>query len=536
MRLLIRHQVACRGNPLHLLGMYASHGFLRSDIGDVDVVFHDGVYHLFHLVLPNHDFIAHAVSKDGMTWRRVPNALFVGDPGSWDDDMLWTMHVSADPDRPGGWRMFYTGLARVEYGRIQRVGLARSDDLYTWTRVEDGSYPLEIAGDWYESSVDEGRKWVSFRDPFFYRDPASGDRLLLSAARVKKGPIIRRGCVGLARETAPDRFEFEAPLYVPGIYDDVEVPNLMHLDGRYYLIGSIREDTKIRYWQADTIAGAFENFADNVLLPKGNYAARICDVGGRFLLFNFFSRTETIHGRETVARLLPPPKELVTDEAGRLLLKSFRGFDDFVRNPFRVTNPAEFSPLFGNPHASITDGEEAMHLTCPSGFEAFLVPGEHEDFRLRAKLQLEGLGKCGLVLRVSEEGDGYYLSLDLVKGYAQFRRWGANPHPEFEHAFSYRTLQSGNFVAHNARRVWDLEVVCHGAYIEISINGQVTLSLVDDTYFSGRVGFYTESAQLKLSDLTVEWLRRSVNEEEAVYTGTRHPDLQMGAGDGTANG
>ncbi|TMV66690.1 glycosyl hydrolase, partial [Thioclava sp. BHET1] len=92
--------------------MYASHGFLRSDIGDVDVVYHDGLYHLFHLVLPNHDFIAHAVSNDGMTWRRVKNALFVDDPGAWDDDMLWTMHVTPDPDRHGGWRMFYTGLAR----------------------------------------------------------------------------------------------------------------------------------------------------------------------------------------------------------------------------------------------------------------------------------------------------------------------------------------------------------------------------------------------------------------------------------------
>ena len=101
--------------------MYASHGFLRSDIGDVDVVYHDGEYHLFHLVLPNHDFIAHAVSRDGMTWRRVQNALFVDDPGAWDDDMLWTMHVTADPDAPGRWRMFYTGLSRHEYDLVRTL-------------------------------------------------------------------------------------------------------------------------------------------------------------------------------------------------------------------------------------------------------------------------------------------------------------------------------------------------------------------------------------------------------------------------------
>jgi len=106
----------------------------RKAIGDVDVVYHDGLYHLFHLVLPNHDFIAHAVSTDGMNWRRVSNALFIGDPGSWDDLMLWTMHVSPDPHHPGRWRMFYTGLSRRERGRLQRIGMAISDDLYHWQR------------------------------------------------------------------------------------------------------------------------------------------------------------------------------------------------------------------------------------------------------------------------------------------------------------------------------------------------------------------------------------------------------------------
>ena len=114
----------------------------RKAIGDVDVVYHEGVYHLFHLVLPNHDFIAHAVSTNGINWRRVANALFIADPGGWDDLMLWTMHVTRDPRRPDRWRMFYTGLSRREQGRIQRIGLAVSDDLFHWrkapVRWEDG--------------------------------------------------------------------------------------------------------------------------------------------------------------------------------------------------------------------------------------------------------------------------------------------------------------------------------------------------------------------------------------------------------------
>jgi len=64
--------------------LYAGYGFREFEIGDVDVIRHEGLYHLFHLILPNHDYIAHAVSKDGLHWQRVKNALFIGEPKAWD--------------------------------------------------------------------------------------------------------------------------------------------------------------------------------------------------------------------------------------------------------------------------------------------------------------------------------------------------------------------------------------------------------------------------------------------------------------------
>jgi beta-fructofuranosidase len=505
--------------------MYASHGFLRSDIGDVDVIWHDGLYHLFHLVLPNHDFIAHAVSSDGLAWRRVKNALFVGDPGEWDDDMLWTMHVTPDPDRPGNWRMFYTGLARAEFGRVQRVGMARSSDLYTWVK-SPAPYPIEIDGPHYESGVDEGRNWVSFRDPFFFHDPKTNTRLLLAAARVKDGPVIRRGCVGLAREVAPDRFEFGMPLHWPRLYDDIEVPNLFRFEGRYYLMGSIREDTKIHYWYAETIEGPYENFSDNVLLPHGNYAGRICRADGRLLLFSFFSKTEVVNGREYQKKLLPPPKEIVIGPGGRLRLKSFHVFDDLVTNRAEIDAASEFRLMGGNPAAQATAQGEMTFLSCKSGFEAFFLPGQHEEFRLRTEVVLDGAGKTGLVLRATEEGDGYYLSLDLVNGIAQMRAWGANPSPEFDHAFRYEPLQEAQFRG-SVQGPWRIEVVAHGTYLEVSIDSYVILSLVDDSFICGAVGFYVESATLGLKNVSIEALSRPMIEHasEMVYTATLTPEL-----------
>ena len=87
--------------------MYSGAGFSDWEIGDITVYIHNGDYHLFHLIIPNHDYIAHAVSKDGLAWRRTKNAIFVGDPGEWDDDMLWTMHVYSQENK---FFMYYSFL------------------------------------------------------------------------------------------------------------------------------------------------------------------------------------------------------------------------------------------------------------------------------------------------------------------------------------------------------------------------------------------------------------------------------------------
>lgn len=323
----------------------------RKTIGDVDVLYHDGLYHLFHLVLPNHDFIAHAVSTDALNWRRINNALFIGEPGSWDDLMLWTMHVSADPHQAGRWRMFYTGLSRRDQGDYQRIGLAVSDDLYHWEKApvnwedhrgsrdpdrvkaalkisrqkpmpradapfeRESCFPLEPDPKYYESSLDEGRHWISFRDPFFYHDGHDG--WLLASARTNHGPVVRRGCVALLKEVSPNHFVAQQPLHHPRIYDDIEVPNLMRVGDDHYLIGSIREDAKIRYWHSDALREHWQSYQDNVLLAQGNYAGRVCRDDKGWLLWNFYSmhRIDRTQDNCAVARrpkLLQRPRRCVS--------------------------------------------------------------------------------------------------------------------------------------------------------------------------------------------------------------------------------
>jgi len=284
------------------------------------------------------------------------------------------------------------------------------------------------------------------------------------------------------------------------------VKGVVKLDNRYYLIGSIREDIKVHYWYADNFEGPYRNFHDNVLLPQGNYAARVSRDGDRYLVWNFFFKGLTTRGQH----LMAPPKELVVDDDGALRLRSFAGFEDLIAKTLTLSELGALQPLFNNPYASGTSETSSCWFGCDSGFEAFLLPGEYRDFILTGELSLEGSGKCGLVLRLNDDGDGYYLSLDLFKGIAQIRAWGHRPEGGFEEAFDYDQLQAAHYVATDNPHPFCL--VAHEQYLEFSLNGNVLLTLADDRFERGKVGFYIESAQLRVDDLRLEVCDRPATE------------------------
>ncbi len=528
--------------------MYTESEGSRKAIGDVDVLYHDGLYHLFHLVLPNHDFIAHAVSTDAIHWRRVNNALFIGDPGSWDDLMLWTMAVSPDPHRPGRWRMFYTGLSRREQGRLQRIGMAVSEDLFHWRKTSvnwtdhrgphdpervrqarevadrhvpgdrqapldaSSDMPLEAAPAFYEASLDQGREWVSFRDPYYYRE---GDRgWLIMAARTNEGPVVRRGCVGVYEETEPDRFEPRPPLHHPGLYDDIEVPNLIRFNDEYYLIGSLREDAKIRYWHTDRIGAPWRSYYDNVLLAQGNYAARLCQDTHSWLIWNFYSLDVS---DRTTRNVMPPPKRLICTPDGMLRAATFEGFDRFLDAPIDTRCVWPLREGSSTKICSVDDGR--IILGCEAGFEAVVFDGPLASARFRAKIELQGLGKCGLVFHVDREThDGYYLSLDLLKGLAQLRAWRTGPPGSGEHMMQFRTLQGGNWRSETPGQA-EVQLITFGDYLEFSIDGRVILSLADSTFHEGLLGVYLESARMHLSDVELRRMKPPVQSSSHLVEG-----------------
>jgi beta-fructofuranosidase len=479
--------------------MYSGAGFSDWEIGDITVIKHNGTYHLFHLIIPNHDYIAHAVSTDGISWSRVKNALFVGDPGEWDDDMLWTMHVCHVDDR---FEMYYTGLHRKDRGGISKIGLAISDDMLNWKKSEKSIFPIEPKGVYYEAFNSNPRTWLSFRDPFRFQ--YDGEVYLLICSRSTTGPVSRRGCVGLVKIT-DDLVERLPPLLYPMVYDDIECPCIFYLRNRFYLIGSIREDIKVRYWSASSFLGEYYSFEPDVFLPQGNYAARIVEDEGHILVYNFFYA-----GKIDTLRVLPPPKEIDADEKGRLFLKTYYRWEMMVEKTVLQKEIQEIQGLLSNPTASSHFDPDEWTLGTRVGYEIFYFEKPSNSFIWEGRLTAEGLGKFGLVSDMDKDGNGYFISFDLIHGLSKIRSWGFNPrNPRQNYIFS--ELQFGYFHI-NSDNSFNFRLIRYGHYIEMSVNEVVVLTLMDYTFMGNGLGLYTSSSIVKLHGSIIKSLPDPVDE------------------------
>lgn len=171
--------------------------------------------------------VGHARSTDLVTWELLPDALVTADSPAWDDQATWTGSVLRAPD--GSWRMFYTGVSRAERGLIQRVGVARSDDLLTWHR-EAGPI-TEADPRWYEKY--DGTAWFdeAWRDPWVLADPDGDGWHMLVTARAGEGDPAGRSVIGHARSADLVSWEVQPPLTEPAGWGQMEVPQVAVVDG-----------------------------------------------------------------------------------------------------------------------------------------------------------------------------------------------------------------------------------------------------------------------------------------------------------------
>lgn len=252
------------------------------------------LYHLYYLQAPRalgnpslrHGMatVGHAVSRDLRQWEHRGTVLEAGQPGSWDDRSIWTGSVIIKSDRA---YMFYTGLSRSERAPIQRIGLAVSTDLVHWERHPDNPL-LEVDTRWYEAQDTERWDAQTWRDPYVVYAQDEGAYYMFLSARVNTGPYDGRGVIGLARSTDLITWEILPPVSAPGDFTEMEVPQVVPLNGRYYLLFCATRHAAARlshagatnwagthYLVADRLTGPYRLLTDEPLIADatGTYYA-----------------------------------------------------------------------------------------------------------------------------------------------------------------------------------------------------------------------------------------------------------------------
>ncbi|MCZ7643920.1 MAG: family 43 glycosylhydrolase [Planctomycetota bacterium] len=376
--------------------MYFNDGMFPNEIGDFDVVEHDGALHLFYLTLPNHDSVGHLKSDDGIRWEPLPDALRTGAPGEFDADQIWTMGLFR---HDGRWHMLYTSNERR--GTIQRIGLARSDDLLAWTKFP-GNPVASPDPRWYEVHA-EGNYRSDWRDPHIVAD--GGKLHAFLCARERNGLLNRRGCAGYFTSTDGERWTVQPPACTPRVGYDFECPSVFKLDGRWYLVAICGAHDRSVYRVAERIEGPWRRPCDDAITPGQNQSLRPCRFKGRMHLFHWTRgpRDWNAYRGGGHYSAVASPKEAWADETGALHLKS-----------------CDWSPLYrGEPRPLPADPGSAGAGTWKAsggglagdsefGTGVWVSQAEHEDFELRAEFKADPsrpAREFGFALRTDEHGD-----------------------------------------------------------------------------------------------------------------------------------
>lgn len=228
--------------------------------------------------------IGHAVSTDLRHWTLLPSVL----------------HPSRDnPDAPDSlalgagcvmhehrlWYMFYTGTSQVERGLVERVCLATSEDLITWTK--SGANPvLEVDETWYEGLHPSQWPHSCWRSPWVTKDARSNRFHMLLASRSNRGAPDGRGAIGQAWSDNLIDWNPLPAFLEPGQFGELAAPQIAAIDNRYYLFccALVRPSAPlprsqplagIEYFVSSQLSGPYQNLEESLLKYPGMIGGRV---------------------------------------------------------------------------------------------------------------------------------------------------------------------------------------------------------------------------------------------------------------------
>ncbi len=292
----------------------------ESWVWDSWYVFDGTLHHAFYLRAsralkdPNrrhrHPYIGHATSTDLVNWTVQSDAIAISDPPAFDSWTTWTGSVVKGDD--GMWWMYYTGTSKEDGGDIQKIGAAKSKDLYSWEKISSKAL-VEADPKFYEML--DYNKWhdQAFRDPWVFKQ--DGLWHMLITARSIEGERFSRGVVGHATSQDMLTWSVQPPLTAPnGGFGQMEVFQVENVHGQAVLLwccgpNELTPELREKYPYGgmfsvvgDSLLGPFD-ITKSVWFPHTSiYAARIVEHKGKWYMLGFENETESGFG----GRILDP--------------------------------------------------------------------------------------------------------------------------------------------------------------------------------------------------------------------------------------
>ena len=264
-------------------------------------------YHMFYLHAPhalgNPDLrhrnarIGHATSDDLVSWTDHGQIFETGPKGSFDDTATWTGSVVKGPD--GRWRLFYTGsrfLSPDSNANIETIGVALSDDLFTWEKQPGPIAKADLA--LYETLGSSDWPEEAFRDPWVF-EGKNGLWHMLITARANHGATMERGIIGHATSTDLATWQLQPALSaINGGFAHLEVPQIVEVEGTLHLLfccDAPRLSGRLAgqmggIWSVAVpdALGPYPIDRATLIVPQSLYAGRIAkDRAGRSVLLAF---------------------------------------------------------------------------------------------------------------------------------------------------------------------------------------------------------------------------------------------------------
>lgn len=280
-------------------------------LGDIIPFFWEGTYHVYYL---KGSSWGHLASSDLLHWEHKPDALQKGEGStSPDGENCWTGSIV---EHQGTFHLFYTGKNSADPLGDQKVMMATSPDLVTWTKHPEWTFYADGKIYWSKpvnGAIDDKLIYhhQAFRDPEVFWNAKDENWWMLLHAALADGSSP---AFGLYASNDLIHWEPRQPLLVYPKSVSGDCPHLFEMEGAWYLLGADRH-----YTWADKAAGPFS--PEMMPYEWGElFVPKTMQDGYRRILLGWIGHRQgdTDSGQPQWGGVLCMPRELFADSKGQL--------------------------------------------------------------------------------------------------------------------------------------------------------------------------------------------------------------------------